>query len=170
MGAHDDFFDPEDDAAVGPPPPWDDPDAAVPQAEFPDDSSTRLTAIPVLDERTFVTECCGRLNAFLLKAPKEAQHVLQTFIEYRHELVGLHRNHHVAKRIAEGTLLDDEGPQPVAGAPVAAIFAGLLQTPHGDGFYIRPIFIPDPENPGGHVLLKFEVAGQDAVHPEAERD
>lgn len=113
--------------------------------------------ISVIDERTFVTECCARLNAFLLLAPLEAQRLLRTVLPYKHELVDLHRRHQVSLGLDPDV---DDDP----GVPVAALFAGILQTRHGDGYYIRPVFGRDPTDPPRHVLLRFEVGSQEIVH------
>lgn len=169
-GDDDDFFDVADDDEVVPdPPPWQDPHAAVPEL-LPegDDPSTRPVAIPVLDERTFVEECCARLNAFLLMVPEDARQILGTFVEYHHELARLHRTEQVRKRLERELPPVDPEDDAAPGSTVAALFAGILQTRHGDGYCLRPVFVPDPTRPSGYRVEKFTVVDQEQVHDDKE--
>lgn len=134
------------------PPPWNDPHAAVPETISEDDPSTQPMAIPVLDEKAFVEECCIRLNAFLAAAPQDAQHLLGTFLAFQHELASVQVE------------IQDPLSDRKAGSTVAALFAGILQTRHGDGWCIRPIFLPDPNRPGKNTLARFEAVKQDEIH------
>jgi hypothetical protein len=110
----------------------------------------------VLDEETFMREVAARLNAFLDTYPSESQHVLSQFIEYKHELVGVHTYLRAKERKRQGKPVDHNAPPP--GINVAQLFAALLQTHQGNGWVLRPIFLPDPDSGPGYVRIHKFVA------------
>lgn len=85
-------------------------------------------------------ECANRINSFLKAYPREAQKSLATFIPYEHELAQLHEEY-------------DAPP----GISVGALFAAILQTHHGTGWYLRPQRSCDAKTG----LIGLEVARQD---------
>ena len=104
------------------------------------------------DERAFMEECADRLNAFLVTYPREAQQVLATFVSYEHELVSVHEQLNRHKPY---------GARP-PGAHVAALFGAVLQTHQGNGFFLRPLILPDPDSgPGCSRIVKFVVVEQE---------
>jgi hypothetical protein len=113
----------------------------------------------VLDERTFMQECADRLNGFLRTYPREAQHVLTTFVEYEHELLDVHRNLRRLNRAAKGLPPEEDEPEP--GTPMASLICAILQTHHGTGYYLRPRLSRSPD--GDVIIEKLEVASQDEM-------
>lgn len=108
-----------------------------------EDAGTPLALRPlVLDEKTFMQECANRINSFLKSYPREARRSLSQFISYEHELAQLH----------------EEFDAP-SGISVGALFAGILQTHHGTGWYLRPNMAHDAKL--GKVVVSVEVARQD---------
>lgn len=85
-----------------------------------------------------------RINAFIRSYPKEARHILAAFLPYEHELATVHE------------AVDPSRPP---GASVAALFAGILQTHHGRGWVLSPVFGRDPEI--GTIVLRLDVTRQD---------
>lgn len=137
------------------------------------DSITKNTTIPVMDEHAFMTECADRINSFLVSYPNEAQHVLSIFVKYEHELVDVHESYRRKARLERGELPlddedeeDDEDLQPPAGAPVLAIMAAILQTHVGNGWYLRPVLVRDPTGSVGTRIVKMEVIRQDDSDPD----
>ena len=154
---------PEEDAAPLPAPPsWGGP--AVPEpihdSERPTEpygvppTEPRPTSTPIVlhDEKAFMQECADRLNAFIHTYPDEAQHVLATYVTYEHELVAVHE-HATRHKIHKSK---------PPGVTIAALFAALLQTHRGNGFFIRPLVVPDPDaGVGCSRIVKFNVVEQD---------
>jgi hypothetical protein len=95
------------------------------------------------DELEFIRECAARLNAFIRTYPKEAHRVLAAFLPYEHELAELHE------------AFDPSRPP---GVSVAALFAGIFQTQHGQGWVLSPVFGRDPEL--GTIVLRLDVTRQ----------
>jgi hypothetical protein len=98
-----------------------------------------------LDEKVFVEECAARINAFIRSYPKEARHILAAFLPYEHELASVH---------------EEIAPSRPPGTTVAALLAGILQTHHGRGWVLTPVFGRDPKI--GTIVLRLDVARQDA--------
>jgi len=125
--------------------------------------------IRTLDERAFMQECADRLNGFLATYPKEAQHVLRTFVKYEHEMVEVHRALQARSRLrllrssrGQPLVPDLEEELPDPGVTFAALFGAVLQTHHGTGWYLRPVLIPDPDEGVGQTLIvRFEVVRQE---------
>ena len=131
--------------------------SAVPGAVDPD-SPTK--ALPVIDEQLFMQECADRINTFLINFPNEAQHVLSAFIPYEHEFVEIYKEFRARNR--------PDTPRTAPGVTVAALFAALMQTPHGNGWFLRPVLMPDPDNPGDALIVRVEAVRQnDEVDPSS---
>lgn len=94
-----------------------------------------------LDELTFMRECAARFNAFIHTYPEEAQHVLRAFIPYEHELVEIHRK------------FQTKPSSSPPGVTFGALYAAVLQTHHGTGYYLRPVI-------EGDRILRLEVVRQ----------
>jgi len=141
------------------PPAW--AGAGVPEAVHDDPTKVdgyRIT-IPVHDERAFMQECADRLNAFIHTYPDEAQHVLNAFVEYEHELVPIYEaaaRHKIHK-----------SPRP-PGVSVAVLICALLQTHRAPaGFVLRPLVLPDPDRGVGCTrIVKFTVEEQEDLDDE----
>lgn len=127
----------ERNSTVPPPPPWNDGIPTPIEDESPVPS--------VLDERAFMEECAERLNRFIRTYPREARHVLAAFLPYEHELA---------------TVQGYMDPSRPPGSTVAALFAGILQTQHGQGWVLTPVFEKDPEF--GTIVIRLDVVRQDA--------
>lgn len=95
-----------------------------------------------IDELAFMLECAARLNAFIRTYPEEAQHVLRTFVPYEHELVEVHEK------------MRPRGNASLPGVTFGALFAAVLQTHHGKGYYMRPV-VEDG------LILRLEVVRQE---------
>ena len=114
-----------------------------------------------------MAEVANRLNAFIDAYPQESQHILSQFVEYEHELVGIHSETRRIARSQEGKTLEREPPTP--GITVAQLFTALLQTHHGNGYVLRPLLARDPNAGLGYIrITKFVVERQenlDIEHP-----
>jgi len=143
------------------PPPW--AGAGVPEPI--NDGPTKVDGyqtILVHDERAFMQECADRLNAFIHTHPDEAQHVLNTYVAYQHELVAVHEGLRRARH------LPVPGPLP-AGARVAHLICAILQThqPGSSGFVLRPLILPDPDRGVGRSrIVKFTIERQEDLDDE----
>lgn len=108
-------------------------------------------SIPVLDEEMFAKEVASRLNTFLHTYPEEAQRIFQVYLNYEHELKEIHNE------------IIDAYPDFVAtpGCNIAMLFCALLQTPHGQGWFVKANYRPDPKNKiGSRVVSEFVVERQ----------
>lgn len=120
------------------------PEVLPPEADGVTSAPIRVPAI--LDEREFMQECADRFNAFIEKCPREARHLFAAFLPYQHELAEFQ---------------DDEDPEDPPGITVGALLAGILQTPHRNGWYLRPLLARDPEI--GTIIIRLDVARQDIL-------
>jgi hypothetical protein len=109
----------------------------------------------VLDEHAFMKECAARMNAFIQTYPEEAQHVLRAFIPYQHELVEVHK------------AVLPPGSKKIPGVTFGAMYAAVLQTHHGVGYYLYPVVEEDPDDPRNGEILRLEVRRQG---PEEDGD
>lgn len=157
------------DPKLPPVPYWDEEEAddAIPRTTMPEEGTPEpieedhdsLRAFPVLDERQFMIEVCERLNNFFTSYPREALHLLNTWMPYQYELIELTREHE-EQRLAEAgklAVVDDED----LGITVGALFAALFQTQRGCGYYIRPVLTIHPSDPNLGIITGFEVVQQD---------
>lgn len=151
---------PDSKPPVPPPPPWNDSNVGVPTLIDPEADGVTSKPIRIgpppppraLDERAFVEECALRINAFIRAYPKEARHVLAAFLPYEHELAIVH---------------EAISPTKPPGTSVAALFAGILQTHHGRGWVLTPVFERDPEI--GTIVTRLDVTRQDEPDDGAAR-
>jgi hypothetical protein len=98
--------------------------------------------IRTLDELTFMRECAARMNGFINTYPEEAQRVLRAFVPYEHELAEVHKRFRVKP--------SDSPP----GVTFGALYAAILQTHHGTGYYLRPVVEDDR-------IVRLEVVPQE---------
>ena len=129
----------------------------TPSQKKPPPATTPDESFRTVDEHPFMQECAARINAFIQTYPQEAGHVLCAFVPYRHELVEIHTQIREAHRAERGEPQKD-GPEP--GVTFAALFAAILQTHHGVGYYLAPVMDEDPRSPTFMKLLRVEVKRQ----------
>jgi hypothetical protein len=106
------------------------------QAKIPD----RLP-FGTLDELTFMRECAARMNAFIRMYPKEARRLLRAFVPYEHELAEVYERFR--------TKPSKKPP----GVTFGALYAAVLQTHHGTGYYLRPVVEDE-------IIVRIEVIRQ----------
>jgi len=104
-----------------------------------------------VDELAFMRECAARMNAFISTYPNEARHALSAFIPYEHELVEIHKS------------FRNKPSDVPPGVTFGALFAAVLQTHHGTGYYLRPLI----EN---NQIVKLEVASQGDIEGAPHKD
>jgi hypothetical protein len=107
--------------------------------------------LSALDELTFMRECAARMNAFIHTYPEEAQRVLRAFIPYEHELAEVHER-----------MLRRPGTAP-PGVTFGALYAAVLQTHHGTGYYLAPVIDDDR-------IVRLEVRRQGDDESAAKKD
>jgi hypothetical protein len=95
--------------------------------EKPSPAKTPEAPFRTLDELTFMRECAARMNGFINTYPEEAQRVLRAFVPYEHELKAVHETFRIKPT--------DAPP----GVTFGALYAAVLQTHHGTGYYLRPV-------------------------------
>lgn len=106
--------------------------------------------IPFLNEEDFAQEVANRLNTFIMSYPKEAQGIFQIYFEYEDEL-----------KTAHSQLAQEEGFDSAPGSNFAAFICAVLQTQHGNGYLIRPVYKPDPKKRlSSRIIEKFVVVRQ----------
>lgn len=141
---------------VPPPPPWNSSEPGVPVRITSDGVTSEpiLVGPPVLDEEQFANECASRINAFISTYPREARHLFAAFLPYEHELAQVH---------ADACDSEDETPP---GVTVGNLVAGILQTQHGTGWVLRPVFGKDPIL--GMTIVRLCVVRQTPANADSE--